>query len=95
MIQQFSKSTFMSYSKVELEAALIAARLLKAIVQETKMPVTNISLWSHAATVLKYIKNREAQIEKYVFRHTYKIKSSQTLKLGTILKVCINLIPNA
>ena len=47
--------------RLELEAALIAARLVKTIVQEMKMTVRKISLWSDSATVLKYIKNGETQ----------------------------------
>ena len=47
--------------RFELEAALIAARLVKTIVQEMKMTVRKISLWSDSATVLKYIKNGETQ----------------------------------
>ena len=50
--------------RLELEAALIAARLYQIIVQEIKIPITHVSFWSDSATVLKYIKNRETQFEK-------------------------------
>ena len=61
--------------RLELEAALIAARLVKIIVQEIKITVSNISLWSDSTTVLKYIKNGETQFEKYVLRWTHEINS--------------------
>ena len=61
--------------RLELEAALIAARLVKTIVQEIKTPISNISLWSDSTTVLKYVKNGETQFEKYVLRRIYEINS--------------------
>ena len=61
--------------RLELKAALIAARLVKSIVQEIKLTVSNILLWSDSTTVLKYVKNREMQFEKYVLLCTHKINS--------------------
>ena len=61
--------------RLELEAALIAARLVKTIAQEIKITVSNISLWSDSTTVLKYIKNGEMQFKKYVLRWTHEINS--------------------
>ena len=87
--------------RLESEAALIAARLVKTIVQEIKIPVSNISLWSDSTTVLKYIKNREPQFEKYVLRRTHEINSitnsenwnyiESNLNVADDLTKCINL----
>ena len=87
--------------RLELEEALIAARLVKTILQEIKIPVSNILLWCDSTTVLKYIKNRETQFEKYVLRHTHKINSitnsenwnyiESNLNLGDDPTKCINL----
>ena len=88
--------------RLELEAALIAARLVKTILQEIiKIPVSNISLWSDSTTVLKYIKNREAKFEKYVLRCTHEINSitnsenwnyiQSNLNVADDLTKCINL----
>ena len=87
--------------RLESEAALIAARLVKTIVQEIKIPVSNISLWSDSTTVLKYIKNREPQFEKYVLRRTHEINSitnsenwnyiESNLNAADDLTKCINL----
>ena len=65
----------LTIQRLELEAALIAARLVKTIVQEIKTPISNISLWSDSTTVLKYVKNGETQFEKYVLRRIYEINS--------------------
>ena len=87
--------------RLELEAALIAARLVKTIVQEIKITVSNISLWSDSTTVLKYIKNGEMQFEKYVLRWTHEINSitnsenwnyiESNLNVADDLTKCINL----
>ena len=47
--------------RLQLEAALIAGRLVKTILQISKIPVSNVSLWCDSKTVLKTIKNRETQ----------------------------------
>ena len=54
---------------------MITAKLIKTSLQEIKIPISNISLWSDSTTVLKYIKNRETQFKKYVLRHTHTINS--------------------
>ena len=54
---------------------MIAAKLIKTILHEIKIPVSNISLWSDSTTVLKYIKNRETQFQKYVLCRTHEINS--------------------
>ena len=65
----------LTFPRLELEAALVAARLVKTSVQEIKITVRNISLWSDSTAVLKYIKNGETLFEKYVLRCTYEINS--------------------
>ena len=70
-----TNKTSRTIPRLELKAALIAARLVKTIVQEIKTPISNISLWSDSTTVLKYVKNGETQFEKYVLRRIYEINS--------------------
>ena len=87
--------------RLELEAALIAARIVKTIAQEIKTPISNISLWSDSTTVLKYIKNGETQFEIYVLRRTHEINSitnsenwnyiESNLNVADDLTKCINL----
>ena len=80
---------------------MIAAKLVKTILHEIKIPVSNISLWSDSTTVLKYIKNRETQFEKHVLRRTHEINfitnsenrnySESNLNVTDDLTKCINL----
>ena len=74
--------------RLELEADLIAARLVKTIAQEIKMPFSNISLWSDSTAVLKYIKNREMQFEKYVLRCTQENNSVINSKKWNYMIIC-------
>ena len=86
--------------RLELEAALIIARLVKTIVQKIKIPV-RILLWSDSRIVLKYTKHRETQFDKYVLWRTYDINSitnsekwnyiESNLNVADDLTKCINL----
>ena len=77
-----------SIVRLELEADLIAARLVKTILQEIKMSFSNISLWSDSTAVLKYIKNREMQFEKYVLRYTQENNSVTNYKKWNYMIIC-------
>ena len=80
---------------------MIPARLVKTIVQEIKITVSNIKLRSDSTTVLKYIKNGETQFEKYVLRRTHEINCitnsenwnyiESNLHVADDLTKCINL----
>ena len=45
----------MTIPKLELQAAVLASRLKVTIVEELKLSIDNVHLWSDSATVLKYI----------------------------------------
>ena len=87
--------------RLQLEAALIAGRLVKTILQISKIPVSNVSLWCDSKTVLKTIKNRETQFQKSILRRTHKINSitkaenwnyiESNLNVADDLAKCINL----
>ena len=75
--------------RLELEASLIAARLFKTIVQEIKIPVSKISLWSDSTTVVRMSKTEKHNLRNMFCGVQTKLILSQTLKIGIILKLIL------
>ena len=75
--------------RLELEASLIAARLFKTIVQEIKIPVSKISLWSDSTTVVSMSKTEKHNLRNMFYGVHTKLILSQTLKIGIILKLIL------
>ena len=71
--------------RLELEVALIPARLIKTIVQEVKILISNISLWSDSKTVLKYIETEKCNLRNMFYDVHTKLIPSQTLKTGDLM----------
>ena len=66
----------MTISKLELQAAVLALRLKAAIVEELKLNIDIVHLWSDSAIVLKYIRNENVNFGQFIMHRANKIRNN-------------------
>ena len=74
------KDKALTIPRLELQAALIASRLKVTIVQEIKINIHHVYLWSDSKTVLNYIKNQSTDFGTYVLHRTNEIRNNTAIE---------------
>ena len=62
-----------SIPRLELQAAVIAARLCEVVTRELDLPIDKTYLWSDSMTTLQYIKNTKLRFRPFVFHRVAEI----------------------
>ena len=70
----------MTISKLELQAAVLALRLKAAIVEELKLNIDIVHLWSDSAIVLKYIRNENVNFGQFIMHRANEIRNNSNIQ---------------
>ena len=64
--------------RLELQAAVLAARLSKTILRELDLPVCQTFFWSDSMTSLQYIKNETRRFQTFVANRVAEIHETSS-----------------
>ena len=64
----------------ELQEAVLASTLKATIVEELKLNLDSVHLWSDSATVLKYIGNKNVNFGQFIMHRTNEIKNNSHIQ---------------
>ena len=70
----------MTISRLELQAAVLASRLKVIIVDELKLNIGSVRLWSGSATVLKYIGNENVNFRQFKMHRANEIRNNSNIQ---------------
>ena len=70
----------MTISRLELQAAVLASRLKVIIVDELKLNIGSVRLWSGSATVLKYIGNENVNFRQFKMHRANEIRNTSNIQ---------------
>ena len=60
--------------KLELQAAVITARMETKIVEEIELGINQVFMWIHFKTVINFIKNGHTRFNVYILHRTNEIR---------------------
>ena len=60
--------------RLELQAAVLAARLVTIVLRETGVKIEKITLWSDSQTVLAWIRSEQGRFNTFVNNRTTEIR---------------------
>lgn len=81
--------------RLELQAAVLAARLKKTIFDELILKVNQVFLWTDSTTVLKYIKNESQNFGQYIMHRTNEIRNNTNTKDWYYISTDLNVADDA
>ena len=69
------KEKFLTIPKLELQVAVIAARMKTKIVEEIELGINQVFMWSDSKTVINFMKNEHTRFNVYILHRTNEIRN--------------------
>ena len=66
----------MTIHSLELQVGVLVSKLKTTIVEELKLNIDSVHLWSASATVLKYIRNENANFGQFIMHRANEIRNN-------------------
>ena len=70
----------MTIPRLELQAAVLASRLKTTIVEELKLNIDSVHLWSGSPTVLKYIRNENLNSGQFIMHQANETRNNSNIQ---------------
>ena len=84
----------MTIPRLELQAAVLNSRLKVTIVEELKLNIDSVHLWSDPATVLKYIRNENVTFVQFIMYRPNEIRSNSNIQNWRFIPTELNVGDN-
>ena len=65
------KEKFLTILKLELKAAVIAARMKTKIVEEIELGINQVFMWSYSKTIINFTKIEHTRFNVYIYIYIY------------------------
>ena len=66
----------MTIPRLELQVGVLVSKLKTTIVEELKLNIDSVHLWSASATVLKYIRNENVNFGQFIMHRANEIRNN-------------------
>ena len=66
----------MTIHSLELQVGVLVSKLKTTIVEELKLNIDSVHLWSASATVLKYIRNENVNFGQFIMHRANEIRNN-------------------
>ena len=74
------RNKIMTIPRLQLKAAVLATRLKTTIVEEPKLDIDSVHLWSDSATILEYNQNENVNFRKFIKHRANEIRNSSNIQ---------------
>ena len=74
------RNKIMTIPRLQLKAAVLATRLKTTIVEEPKLDIDSVHLWSDSATILEYNQNENVNFRKFIMHRANEIRNSSNIQ---------------
>ena len=70
----------MTIPRLELQVGVLVSKLKTTIVEELKLNIDSVHLWSASATVLKYIRNENVNFGQFIIHRANEIRNNSNIQ---------------
>ena len=80
------KEKFLTILKLELKAAVIAARMKTKIVEEIELGINQVFMWSYSKTIINFTKIEHTRFNVYIYIYIYIYILHRTNEIRNLTK---------